>query len=112
MIEKGRDTYGTVQSLLFATTLDRKTHMKFSRGLWDHQIKDNTTGNFSRHAGYDRHSPGGGNEFPRHGGYYIATWAEAYTRTKDTEYRCSSATARTRTMRSANWPSAAPTDTW
>ena len=57
--------------------------LKFAHGLWDHQIGDHETGNFSRHARYDRHKPGLNLEFPRHGGFYIPTWAEAYERTKD-----------------------------
>lgn len=55
----------------------------FARGLWDHQIYDQQTGEFSRHAQYNRHAPGTQNQYPRHGGFYIATWAEAYARTKD-----------------------------
>ena len=31
----------------------------------------------------NRHDPDTGAEFPRHGGFYIATWAEAYRRTED-----------------------------
>jgi hypothetical protein len=56
--------------------------VKFARGLWDHQIQDQTTGNFSRHADYWTHRPGKNREFPRHGGFYIATWAMAYQHTK------------------------------
>lgn len=56
---------------------------KFALGLWEHQIADQNTGNFSRHAIYTRHSPEKDSEYPRHGGFYIATWAEAYRRTKD-----------------------------
>jgi hypothetical protein len=66
--------------------LNEQACLRFARGLWDHQIADKQTGNFSRHAAYDRHGPGGGNQFPRHGGYYIATWVEAYVRSKDAEY--------------------------
>jgi len=58
---------------------------RFARGLWEHQIGDRTQGLFSRHARYDRHSPDIGADFPRHGGFYIATWAAAYERTKDPE---------------------------
>ena len=31
--------------------------LKNQRGLWDHQIADAKTGNFSRHAAYDERSP-------------------------------------------------------
>jgi hypothetical protein len=56
---------------------------RFARGLWAHQIADHTTGNFSRHARIDRHEPGRNSEYPRHGGFFIATWAHAYERTGD-----------------------------
>lgn len=54
---------------------------RFARGLWKHQIDDSKTGNFSRHARIDRHDPGQNSEYPRHGGFYIATWAHAYQET-------------------------------
>lgn len=59
---------------------------RFARGLWDHQIHDHNTGEFSRHAKWTAHGTGGDNEYPRHGGFYIATWAEAYKRTHDPVY--------------------------
>jgi len=55
---------------------------RFARGLWEHQIHDHKTGNFSRHAVYTEHRTFPDSEFPRHGGFYIAAWAEAYKRTK------------------------------
>lgn len=58
----------------------------FARGLWAHQIGDQETGNFSRHADYWKHRPGRNYEFPRHGGFYIAAWAKAYKRTKDADF--------------------------
>ncbi len=56
---------------------------RFANGLWDHQLADKESVHYSRHAYYDKHQPGRGSEYPRHGGFYIATWAEAYSRTKD-----------------------------
>jgi hypothetical protein len=56
---------------------------KFALGLWEHQIADHQQGLYSRHARYAGHGPEKGSEFPRHGGFYIATWAVAYQRTKD-----------------------------
>lgn len=56
---------------------------RFARGVWDHQIGDRKTGNFSRHARYSSHGPGMNSQYPRHGGFYIATWAHAYQQTKD-----------------------------
>jgi len=60
--------------------------LRFARGLWDHQIANHKTGEFSRHARWSRHGPGGDNEYPRHGGFYIATWAKAYRETQDAVY--------------------------
>jgi len=56
---------------------------KFGRGLWLHQIGDHNTGNFSRHANYERHQTFTNSEYPRHGGFYMATWAQCYKETKD-----------------------------
>jgi len=56
--------------------------VKFAHGLWDHQIHEHS-GDFSRHAGWQHHHTAKGNGYPRHGGFYIATWARAYEQTKD-----------------------------
>ena len=56
---------------------------RFALGVWEHQIGDHTSGNFSRHARYDRHGPGTDSEYPRHGGFYIATWTAAYEKTEN-----------------------------
>jgi len=58
---------------------------RFATGLWEHQIADHKEGLFSRHAAYSKHRPDTRSEFPRHGGFYIATWAAAYQHTKDPE---------------------------
>ena len=54
----------------------------FARGLWDNQIHEHS-GHYSRHARWDEHKTHTGHEFPRHGGFYIDTWARAYEHTKD-----------------------------
>ena len=59
---------------------------KFALGLWNHQIADQEKGLYSRHASYDKHGPGKGSEYPRHGGFFIATWAAAYEHTKETVF--------------------------
>ena len=56
---------------------------RFARGLWEHQIHDQKTGDFSRHANFDWHRTDDGSQFPRHGGFYIDTWAWAYEKSKD-----------------------------
>jgi hypothetical protein len=56
--------------------------IRFGQGLWDHQIHEHS-GEFSRHASWTKHATGTKNEYPRHGGFYIATWARAYEAGKD-----------------------------
>jgi hypothetical protein len=56
---------------------------RFAMGLWEHQIANHQTGGFDRHAPYANHGPVDGNDFPRHAGFYIATWAHAYKHTKE-----------------------------
>lgn len=60
-----------------------KACQRFARGLWDHQIGDHRTGDYSRHASIDKHGPGTEAPYARHGGFYIATWAHAYQKTND-----------------------------
>lgn len=57
--------------------------LKYARGLWEHQIADPQTGDFSRHAKYDGHDPRKGFDFPKEGSYFICTWSEAYTKSRD-----------------------------
>ena len=58
----------------------------FARGLWEHQLYDHTECLFSRHGGFSQHKPGKGTEFPRHGGFYLATWSAAYVRTRNEDW--------------------------
>lgn len=51
---------------------------RFAMGLWEHQIADHDTCEFSRHAKYSAHGPGKGYEFARQIGFYLDTWAAAY----------------------------------
>lgn len=53
----------------------------YAQGLWFNQISDHEHGHYSRHAKWSEHGPGENAEYPRHGGFYIAQWAEAYKRT-------------------------------
>lgn len=67
--------------------LDESRCLKFAHGLWDYQIY-NHTGDFSRHAGWDAPNPdpSTGSHFPRHAGFYIATWAQAYKASGDATF--------------------------
>ena len=60
-----------------------KPAKKFALGLWNHQIYDQKTGAFSRHAKWSSHGPETDSEYPRHGGFYIQTWAKAWEKTGD-----------------------------
>jgi len=63
--------------------LAREPSERFALGLWEHQIANQETGAFDRHAAYWRHAPRDGMDFPRHAGFYIRTWAVAYEHTKN-----------------------------
>jgi len=54
----------------------------FATGLWDHQVY-NHSGDFNRHAKWSEHGPGQHCNISRHAGFCIATWAEAFKRTKN-----------------------------
>ncbi|HPM82498.1 MAG TPA: hypothetical protein PLF81_17460 [Candidatus Anammoximicrobium sp.] len=56
---------------------------RFALGLWEHQIGNHETGDYSRHAAIDKHGPGSDAPYARHGGFYIETWATAYAKTGD-----------------------------
>jgi hypothetical protein len=56
---------------------------RFALGLWEHQIGNRETGDFSRHASIDASGAGTEAPYARHGGFYIETWAAAYERTGD-----------------------------
>jgi hypothetical protein len=61
-----------------AFTLSAAGARAFAQGLWDHQIYDQATGDFSRHAKYTTHGPGSGPSFPRVGSWMMLAWAKAY----------------------------------
>jgi hypothetical protein len=56
---------------------------RFARGLWEHQVGDQRSGDFSRHAAISSHGPGTDAPYARHGGFYFETWATAYEKTGD-----------------------------
>jgi len=63
----------------FAIVPDAST--KFALGLWEHQIANQKTGGFDRHAPYFEHGPVDGKDFARHAGFYIGTWCYAWKHT-------------------------------
>jgi hypothetical protein len=66
--------------------LDPNASFRFAKGLWEHQIGDPETGNYSKHAIYDQHGPSTNRDEPRHGGFYLATWAAAFEEIQDDRY--------------------------
>ncbi len=70
-----------------ALSLNPSATRDFALGLWNNQIHNQQTGTFSRHAAYDERWTDSGHEYPRHGGYYIETWARAYASTTDATFR-------------------------
>ena len=66
--------------------LDAKVSFLFAKGLWEHQIGDPETGNFSKHALYDQHGPSVNRDEPRHGGFYLATWAASFSEVQNARY--------------------------
>jgi hypothetical protein len=65
----------------FAVTPDASR--RFALGLWEHQVANQQTGGFDRHAPYFEHGPVDGKDFPRHAGFYIGTWCYAWKHTSD-----------------------------
>ncbi|MEE2752617.1 MAG: hypothetical protein VX910_01435 [Candidatus Latescibacterota bacterium] len=66
--------------------LDPKASFRFAKALWENQIGDQETGNYSKHALYDQHGPTINGDEPRHAGFYLATWAAAFVETCDDRY--------------------------
>lgn len=66
--------------------LDPKASFRFAKAVWEHQIGDQETGNYSKHALYDQHGPMVNGDEPRHAGYYLRTWAKAFVETQDERY--------------------------
>jgi hypothetical protein len=57
---------------------------RFALGVWQHQIADQTTGAFDRHAHYSDHQVAQpGMEFARHAGFFICVWSHAYADSSD-----------------------------
>lgn len=63
--------------------LAREASEKFALGLWEHQIANQKDGAFDRHAAYWKHGPRDNMDFPRHAGFFIRTWADAHSHTKN-----------------------------
>ncbi len=60
--------------------------LKQADGLWLAQIFNKKTGDFSRHAGLMHYRPEPGWNFPRHAGFYIWAYANAYAQSRDPKF--------------------------
>ena len=83
-------------------SVDPVRTIKYAQGLWDHQIFDKNTGDFSRHARYHIHAPGSGYDFPKEGSYFIDTWSRAYEKTKNQEFARAVSTMANRYLNRTN----------
>ncbi len=66
--------------------IDAARALRFADGLWLHQIGNRRIADFSRHARISRHGPATGAAYPRHAGFYIWAYANAYAETRDPKY--------------------------
>lgn len=66
--------------------LDPQRVLAYCNGLWEHQIGDQKTGNFSRHAKYHKHGSRINADFEKEASYFIHDWSRAYAYTKDVTY--------------------------
>ena len=55
----------------------------FALGLWNHQIADQSNGDFSRHANFSDSNPRKGADFPRVGAWMMLAWAKGYQHVDD-----------------------------
>ncbi len=58
----------------------------FALGLWNHQIADQTTGDFSRHPDFSNSNPRTGADFPRVGAWMMLAWAKGFEHVDDATF--------------------------
>jgi hypothetical protein len=71
-------------------SIDPYRALRIADGMWMSQIGNKKHGDFSRHAAYQSYkaSTGGAPDvgFPRHAGFYIWTYANAYAQSRDPKF--------------------------
>ena len=67
-------------------SIDPERAQRFADALWLHQIGNKHVGDYSRHARISQHGPSTGAAYPRHAGFYIWAYANAYAQTRDPKY--------------------------
>ena len=66
--------------------IDAYRTLRIADALWLSQIGNKLVGDFSRHAGYESFQPDTGCALPRHAGFYIWAYANAYAQSRDPQY--------------------------
>lgn len=67
-------------------SIDPYRAARIADGMWMAQIGNKKVGDFSRHAGYVSYRGETGAAYPRHSGFYIWAYANAYVQTRDPKF--------------------------
>jgi hypothetical protein len=67
-------------------TIDAWRASRLADALWLSQIGNRRVGDFSRHAAIDSYGPMTDAAYPRHAGFYIQSYANAYAETRDPKF--------------------------
>ncbi len=79
---------------------------RFALGLWEHHVADRKTGAIRSRADFDRRGSRPATDSPRHAGFFIRTWAEAFAHTQDKTFLEAIDVVLTRYQRKRRCPSA------
>ncbi|MBI4892078.1 MAG: hypothetical protein HY821_15740 [Acidobacteria bacterium] len=70
--------------------IDPYRALRIAEGIWMSQIADKKVGDYNRHAEFRTHHPSvgaaAGAAFPRHAGFYIWAFANAYVQSRDPKF--------------------------
>jgi len=66
--------------------IDPARALRNADALWLYQIGNRKVGDFSRHSGWETYAPDIGAAYPRHAGFYIRAYANAYVQSRDPKY--------------------------
>ncbi|MGB9606647.1 MAG: hypothetical protein ACPL88_12295, partial [Bryobacteraceae bacterium] len=83
------DTYEVYRRFPFwgkLYAMDPARALRFADALWMAQLGDKRVGDYSRHARISAYGPDTGAAYPRHAGFYIWAYANAYAQTRDPKF--------------------------
>jgi hypothetical protein len=66
--------------------IDAWRALRLADGLFLSQVGNRMAGDFNRHGGYETFAPNTGCALPRHAGFYIWAYANAYAQSRDPKY--------------------------